>query len=220
MTEQQTSLDLPPVDRFMNMDPIDLVGVYRTAVERIDSRVFEFDHEKLDRRFDESDGVGAMSCRELLCHLADTEVVMAHRFRRVLAEDAPVLNNWDHDAFWSSPLYGQAGRSPGDDPVLEPVGALAAVTHSVRLWTASTLYQISPADWDRKLMHPDHGEMNLRALVAYTTWHFEHHVVYLNAKILLTEGPKPEPNPNCEEGAKAGGCGAGCACVGASAEQA
>jgi len=39
------------------------------------------------------------------------------------------------------------------------------------------------------------------------------HIAFLNAKVILTEGPMPERKPECEDGAKAGGCGAGCGCV-------
>lgn len=44
-------------------------------------------------------GPDKWSVRQILCHLADSEVVGADRFRRTLAEDNPTLMSFDQDAW-------------------------------------------------------------------------------------------------------------------------
>ncbi len=46
---------------------------------------------------------GKWSIRQIVCHLADTEIVAADRFRRVIAEDEPTLIGFQQDA-WAEKL--------------------------------------------------------------------------------------------------------------------
>jgi hypothetical protein len=84
----------------------------------------------------------------LLCvaHLADAEVVMAGRYRWVLAHDQPELIGYDQD-LWVDRLHGD------DDPE-DLLGPFAAVRASnVALWRAS-----SDADRARVGVHRERGE--------------------------------------------------------------
>jgi hypothetical protein len=42
---------------------------------------------------------GKWSIRQIVAHLADAELVAAHRFRQVIAEDNPMLVAFDQDAW-------------------------------------------------------------------------------------------------------------------------
>src|ERR1700685_2126077 len=46
---------------------------------------------------DQSPAPGKWSAREILCHLADCEIVFAFRFRQALAEDYHVIQPFDQD---------------------------------------------------------------------------------------------------------------------------
>jgi len=46
---------------------------------------------------------GAWSVRQILCHLADSELVAADRFRRIIAESNPTIIAYDQDA-WAEKL--------------------------------------------------------------------------------------------------------------------
>src|SRR3954470_7964890 len=48
-------------------------------------------------------GEGKWSVRQIVCHLADYEVIAAMRFRQMLAEDNPALPAADQDA-WATKL--------------------------------------------------------------------------------------------------------------------
>src|SRR5215467_6200623 len=48
-------------------------------------------------------GEGKWSVRQIACHLADSEAVAVMRFRSILAEDNPVLQAYDQEA-WAKRL--------------------------------------------------------------------------------------------------------------------
>lgn len=214
------------LESLASLDAASLIGRLRYGIEHFDPRVFEMDHDLLDRWFggeqlggEQTGGeqlgeearpsaLGTWSCRALLAHLMDADLVYTHRIRRVLAEDAPVLQNWDEQAFLDSPLAGLP--LPGRERLLTPPGAMAAAIHTIRQMQGATLYQLADADWSRRGLHPLLGEVTLRELVEIMVWHLEHHTRFLNAKITHLLGPAPAA---CAEGSQAGGCGSGCACV-------
>lgn len=198
---------LPSLDAYRGLDRPMLVGRLRLGLERVDPRAFELDPDAADQWFDRAEGAGEWSCRGLLAHLLDAELVYSYRIRRVLAEDGPVLENFDEHAFLASPLYGKP--RPDGSQIRTPLGAMAASIHALRQTLGATLYQLADHEWDRHAMHPVTGPETLDGLVRMHTWHLDHHVVYLNAKVERMLGPRPAGGA-CVEG----GCGGGCACVG------
>lgn len=208
-----SGLALPNLEAFKSLDTANLIGRLRFGIEHFDPRVFDLGHEELDRAWLPDAGVGRWSCRALLAHLMDAELVYAYRIRRVLAEDGPVFENFDEDAFLDSPLYGMTPRRAddlaGETLIRTPPGAMAATIHTIRQMTGATLYQVDDTEWARAGVHPVAGAVSLKDLVAMHAWHLEHHGAYLNAKVERLLGPRPP-----EEACVPGGCGQGCACVG------
>lgn len=201
--DRQTAVEIVSVDEIAALEPAALVARMHHGVEGLDPRVFELDDAALDRAWEPASGVGAWPVRVLLGHLADAELVYAHRIRRTLAEDAPVLEIWDEQAFIDGGIYGGA---PGG--LRPPVGAHVAVIHTTRMWLAALLFQLDPDQWRRRAMHPEAGPMTTQDLAVYDCWHLEHHAAYLNAKVERLLGPRP-----AAEACQPGGCGQGCACV-------
>ncbi|MEM1185677.1 MAG: DinB family protein [Planctomycetota bacterium] len=202
-----SSLSLPDLDAIRGLDRQTLVGRLRLGVERFDPRVLQLMPEQSDRVWDSAEGVGEWSCRALLAHLMDAELVYGYRIRRTMAEDGPVLENFDEHAFLASPLYGAA--RPDGSRIATPMGAMAASIHALRQTLGAVLYQIEPDEWERRAMHPTSGPVTVHDLVAMHTWHVEHHAAFLNAKAERLLGPKPEG-----DACVPGGCGEGCGCVG------
>ena len=181
------------VDQLASVSDSDLVIRYRKGLELVDARVFELSDAQLDTAFLPDAGVGNWPARVLLGHLADAEIAYTHRMRRAIAEDSPVVNAWDENAFVDAGLYVD-GRYP--------VAGFIAVIHTLRRWTAEWLATLSPEQFQRRVMHETKGEMTVRKMLDYTTWHLEHHVRFLNAKVCKFLGP-------AEVG---GSCGPGCGC--------
>ncbi|MEZ6243138.1 MAG: DinB family protein [Phycisphaerales bacterium] len=169
-----------------------LLDRFRTAVDRLDPRVFSLDDEQLDMAFLGDAGVGKWPIRVVLGHLAETEVVQTHRIRRALAEDRPVVQTWDEQAFVDSGIYGGGiGATFGGGAIRPPVGAFVAAVHTLRQWTASTLELVPEGAWERVAMHPEFGELSVRAMVCFEVWHFEHHARFVNAKVSRLLGGEP-----------------------------
>ncbi|HVF19919.1 MAG TPA: DinB family protein [Mycobacteriales bacterium] len=96
----------------------------------------------LDRR----PGDDEWSTREVVHHLADSEMTSALRLRRLLAEDAPVIAAYDEAEF--------ARRLHYDTRPIEPsLDALAAA----RRTTSDILRRLSDDDWSRAGTHTESG---------------------------------------------------------------
>lgn len=185
--EQIGSLTLP-----------ELVARYRRGLEFFDRRVFDLSDEQADMAFLPDAGVGRWPVRVLVGHLADAELAVTHRMRRAVAEDHPVVSPWDENAFVDAGLY--AGGQ-------HPIAGFVAVLHTTRRWTAEWLQTLSAEQLQRRVLHPEKGELTVQQMTAMTTWHLEHHARYLNSKICRLLGPAP-----VEEEGDTGGCGPGCGC--------
>jgi hypothetical protein len=161
-----------------------LVDRYRVGVERFDRRVFELDDSELDTAFLPDAGVGRWPVRVLLGHLADAELAFVQRMRRVVAEENPILQPWDENAFIDSGMYGLGEKTGGN----YPIGAFIAATHTLRQWTAQWLGTLNDQAFARKGLHTQNGEQSLRTILEYDTWHLEHHAFLLNKKIAKFRG--------------------------------
>ena len=196
---------LPDLGQIRSLDHAALTARMRVGVEHFDHRVFEMADDDLDQAWLPDAGVGRWPVRVLLGHLADAEIVYAHRIRRAFGEDRPTLSVWDENAFIDSGLYGCTDATA----FRPPIGGDVATIHTTRCWLVALLHQFEPAHWQRQAMHPERGPVTIHDMACLTCWHLEHHAVYLNAKAFKILGPMPEP-----EACSPRGCGkTGCACV-------
>jgi hypothetical protein len=112
------------------------------------------------------DGVpapGKWSIREIICHLADCEMVFAFRIRQALAEDNPVIQPFDQD-LWAR-----------NYPAYRAEAALATFT-AVRRWTLALLQSLPKDAFERKLTHPERGPLTLGTMLATIGGHDRNHL--------------------------------------------
>jgi len=107
---------------------------------------------------------GKWSIRQVLAHLADSELVMAHRFRQVIAEDNPTLIAFDQDA-WARNL-DYARRKPKLS--LETFRRIRGENHEL-------LSGLSESVFERSGNHSERGPVTLRSLVETAAAHAESH---------------------------------------------
>lgn len=176
----------PDRSRYDAMSADELIDRYERGVMSLDKRLLELGDEALDTAFLPDAGVGRWPCRVVVGHLADAELVQSHRLRRIVAEDGPLLAGWDESGFVDAGLYGPLDGTGGP-----PVAGFVAVIHTVRKWTGEWLRTLDGGEWERRSLHPRHGELTLRGMLAFTNWHFDHHVWHLNRKIERLAGPGP-----------------------------
>ncbi len=106
---------------------------------------------------------GKWRAREILCHLADCEMVFAFRLRQALAEPHHVVQPFDQDE-WARPY-----------PALDGKAALEAFS-SARRWNVAWLATVPPQEFSKKLTHPERGEMTFQVLVETMAGHDLNHV--------------------------------------------
>ena len=87
--------ELNPYERFLDGRPLDAI-LDSTSAE-IGRLLEAIGPDKVAV----SPSPGKWSAAEIVCHLADCEVVMAFRLRQTLAEDAPTIQPFDQEK-WAS----------------------------------------------------------------------------------------------------------------------
>ncbi len=119
-----------------------------------------------EKRLNEPREPGKWSPREIVAHLADCEVVFSFRLRQALAEDNPTVQPFDQDK-WAA-VYG----------AYDAKAALALFT-ALRQWNVALLRSLTPDAFDRKLTHPERGEMTFRTIVETMGGHDLNHLAQL-----------------------------------------
>lgn len=107
---------------------------------------------------------GKWTIRQMVAHLADAELVGAHRFRQVIAEDNPTLIAYDQDAWVRNLDY--AGRKPKQS--LETFRRIRAENHEL-------LKSLPPAAFERGGHHSENGRMTLGQMLEGYAQHAETH---------------------------------------------
>jgi hypothetical protein len=109
---------------------------------------------------------GKWSPAEILCHLADCELVFAFRLRQTLAEDAPVIQPFDQEK-WAVTYKG--------------VGAAQAleVFTALRGWNLLLIRGAMPGAAHRPVTHPERGAMTFTTILETMAGHDVNHLEQL-----------------------------------------
>ena len=107
---------------------------------------------------------GKWSIRQIIAHLADAELVGAHRMRQVIAENNPTLVAFDQDA-WAQNL-DYARRKPKQS--LETFRRVRAENYEL-------LKELPESAFERTGNHTENGAMTLRRLLEGYASHAESH---------------------------------------------
>jgi hypothetical protein len=111
---------------------------------------------------------GKWSVRQITAHLADAELVGAHRFRQVIAEDNPTLVAYDQDA-WTARL-NYSSRKPKQS--LETFRRLRAENYEL-------LKGLPESAFERPGTHTENGRMTLLQLLEGYAAHAESHATQM-----------------------------------------
>jgi len=98
-----------------------------------------------DTELDSRPAPGKWTAREVVHHLADSEMTSAIRLRLLLATDRPTINGYDQEEF--------ARRLHYDRPIAASLDAFKAA----RQTTGEILDRMTPADWLREGTHTESG---------------------------------------------------------------
>jgi hypothetical protein len=114
---------------------------------------------------------GKWSTLEVICHLADFEIVHADRVKRVIAENEPTLLGGDEKIFAARLAYQE--RNAEEELLLIAL---------IRQHVARILRTLKPEDFQRRGIHSEAGPLTLEAFVQRSTNHIPHHVKFIEEK--------------------------------------
>jgi uncharacterized damage-inducible protein DinB len=115
------------------------------------------------QRSDQSPAPGKWSAREIVCHLADCELVFAFRLRQALAQDHHVIQPFDQD---------QWARNYAAYDTQSALRAFAAM----RQWNLALIKSLPQEAFAKRLTHPERGEMTLQTVVETMGGHDLNHL--------------------------------------------
>src|SRR5919198_3221849 len=146
-----------------------LLDQYKDGFRALTEALMGATDEELDGR----PAPGKWTAREVVHHLADSEMTAAVRARLLIAVDRPQIVGFDQDEFARKLHY--------DRPIEASLDAFKAA----RRTTAELLERLTEAEWKREGTHTEHGRYTLeRWLEIYATHahkHAEQILVALNA---------------------------------------
>ena len=102
-----------------------------------------------DVELDARPAPGKWSAREIVHHLADSEMNSAMRLRALLASDRPAIIGYDQDEYARRLHYNR------------PIAAALAAFKAARETTAELLDRMTDADWQREGTHTEHGRYGM-----------------------------------------------------------
>jgi hypothetical protein len=159
-----------PYQEFLDGRPVDEVLTATPAA--IGSMLDEIGDDHASRR----PAPGKWSAAEIICHLADCELVFGFRLRQTLAEDGPTIQPFDQDK-WAA-VYR-------DVPAEEALAAFAAL----RDWNLRLIETAMPAAANRPMTHPERGTITFQDVLQTMAGHDLNHLKQLR-KIAEPSVPK------------------------------
>jgi hypothetical protein len=115
---------------------------------------------------------GKWSIREVVCHLADSEIVYADRMKRVIAEDNPTFFEADPELFM-----------PALSCLRRPLDNELDVIRAIRAHMLPILQSCDANDFQRTGVHSLAGPMTLLTLLQRVTGHLPHHIAFIEQKL-------------------------------------
>jgi hypothetical protein len=113
---------------------------------------------------------GKWSVRQIVCHLADSEVCAAMRFRQTIAEENPTIQWYDEKAWAENLDYARRKISLGVETF-----------RRTRSETYELIKDLPESAWSRPYVHSRFGPNTLGGLLQTYTEHLENHVAQIRA---------------------------------------
>jgi DinB superfamily len=136
-----------------------LIEQYREGYAAVSEALLKITPEELDFK----PGPGKWSVRDIIHHLADSEMTAAVRLRLLLAVERPTIQGYDQDEFARRLYYDR------------PHEASLELFRVARQSTAEILDRLTPADWVREGMHTEAGPYGVEAWLKTYSEHAHKH---------------------------------------------
>ena len=136
-----------------------LIEQYKEGYRVVSEALIGATDEELEAR----PGPDKWNAREIVHHLADSEMTSAIRLRMLIAVDNPKIYGYDQDAF--------ARRLHYDRPLEGSMEAFKGARRS----TAELLDRLTEAEWQREGTHSEHGRYDVSRWLEIYAAHAHQH---------------------------------------------
>ena len=141
----------------MIQDIADLPAKLRDAVTGLDDHQLETPYRD-----------GGWTVRQTVHHVADSHVNSYIRFRFAATEDNPTIMPYPESVWAELP-----------DAKHAPVDVSLKILEGLHYRWVVLLKSFKPEDWNRTLLHPERGKLDLNTNLALYSWHCKHHVAHI-----------------------------------------
>lgn len=111
---------------------------------------------------------GGWTARQVVHHLVDSHANAHVRCRLALTEDKPTIKPYD-EAAWAEL----------SDAKTAPIDLSLSILDGLHARWTILLRSLKDADFSRKLVHPEHGEIDLDWILQMYGWHGRHHTAHI-----------------------------------------
>jgi hypothetical protein len=136
-----------------------LVARYKDGHRRVAEALQGASDAELDAR----PAPGTWSAREVVHHLADSEMTSAVRLRLLVAEDHAQIHPYDQEQFARTLHYDR------------PIAASMLAFQAARLSSGELLDRLSDAQWAKTGTHPEHGSYGVERWLEIYAEHAHKH---------------------------------------------
>ena len=127
-------------------------------------------HGITDAELDARPSPDQWTAREIVHHLADSEMTSAIRLRRLLVEDHPDIPNYDEEAFARRLFYTE-----------RPIAAALDALNAARRTTLEILERMTEPDWQRSGTHSESGPYSAQTWLEIYAAHAHDHAAQITA---------------------------------------
>ncbi len=145
-------------DREVVRDPL---RIQATTAKRLRALVRGLRATELVRR----PAPGKWCIKEIVCHLADTEIANAWRYRKVLAEENLPLTTWNQDAWANEMTYRR-----------QDLALALAQFDLLRRRNLATVRLLPRSARGRIGVHPEHGPITVEQVLQHLVHHDRNHL--------------------------------------------
>jgi uncharacterized damage-inducible protein DinB len=121
---------------------------------------------------------GTWSIQQIVLHLVDSDLVLADRMKRVIAEERPLLIGFDETKFASRLHYDSQDAS-----------LACEIFERSRQQMAAILKKLSPDAFERFGIHSERGKVTLAEVLLNAVSHLHHHLKFVREKRQLLGKP-------------------------------
>ncbi len=140
-----------------------MIEQYKRGYQEVADAVAGATEAELDAR----PAPGKWTAREIVHHLADSEMTSAVRMRNLIATDNVAIVGYDQEVF--------ARRLHYDRPIAASLSAFKAARET----TAELLDRLSEADWRREGTHTEHGRYGMDTWLGIYSVHAHDHAAQI-----------------------------------------